>query len=234
MPRKPHRPQRPRTLALLATPAVVGAMTVAMPALAGTSLLGAGAHEASTSHCITAIVHRHRVRECLLAGPRGPRGFTGAPGARGLKGSTGARGPKGSTGAKGAAGATGATGAQGPAGPAGTARAYAVVVPTSPTEVHLVSGQTHNVTAVSETSANGSSGGVYCVSPATGIDPSAGTAAVAPEISYSTGTPPRAPGLVALDAQHTNCPAGTFQVNTYAAPGTATPATGYAFTIVIP
>lgn len=218
----PRKPQRQRTLALLATPAVVGAMTVAVPALAGTSLLGAGAHEARASHCITAIVHRHRVRECLVAGPRGPRGFTGAPGSRGLKGSTGAKGSKGSTGAKGATGLTGPQGPAGTPGRDGAAHAYAVVK-TQPT-LEVISAQSFNITHISSPA-----GGVYCLTPAAPINPSADTAVVSPEVSYST---PEAPGLVALDAQHKNCAAGTFEVDTYA-PATSTLSNNYAFTIIV-
>jgi Collagen triple helix repeat (20 copies) len=223
---KPRRERlrHPRTLALLATPAVVGAMTVAVPALAGTSLLGSGtAHEASSTHCVTAIVHHRRVRECLVAGARGPRGFTGAPGPRGLKGSTGAKGSKGSTGAKGATGATGSAGAAGtvgPQGPAGTARAYGVVLPSAT----VVPAQSSNITGISNPKV-----GVYCVVAASPINPAADTAAVSAEVSYSA----EGPGLVALNAQRPNCAGGGFEVDTYS-PSTSVLSGGYAFTIVIP
>jgi Collagen triple helix repeat (20 copies) len=221
MPRKLQRPQRPRTLALLATPAVVGAMTVAMPALAGTSLLGIGAHEASASHCITAIVHRHRVRECLVAGPRGPRGFTGAPGPRGF---TGAKGSTGSRGATGAKGATGATGATGPAGPAGTARAYAVVQTTP--EVKTIAGQSSNITGVTLAAE-----GIYCVTPAAPIEAAKEAPVVSPEISY---TPPgNPPGVIVFNAKHPDCPATALEVETFK-PGETTPKGGYAFSIIVP
>jgi hypothetical protein len=225
---KPRHPRlrHPRTLALLATPAVVGAMTVAMPALAGTSLLaGTTAHKASSSHCIVAIVHRRRVRECLLPGPRGPRGFTGVPGPRGLKGSTGAKGSKGSTGARGATGLTGPQGIQGVPGhdgTNGTARAYAVIR-TQPT-LEVISAQSFNITGITSPT-----GGVYCLTPASPINPGTDTAVVSPEVSYST---PEAPGLVALNAQRKNCTAGTFEVDTYA-PATSTLSNIYAFTIII-
>jgi hypothetical protein len=226
-PGHPRNPRHPRALALLATPAVIGAMTVAMPALAGTSLLGAATArtKAHSSNCFTIVVGHHRVRECLIRGPRGarglpgPRGFTGAPGSRGFKGSTGAKGSKGTTGATGPAGATGA---QGPPGPAGTARAYAVVRPST----EVISALSSNITAVSSPKP-----GVYCLTPAAPINPGADSAAVSPEVSYST---PEAPGLVALNAQHKNgCPASAFEVDTYA-PATSTLSNIYAFTIVVP
>lgn len=217
-----HRRHR-LTLPLLATPAVIGAMTVAMPALAGTSLLAGSpkAHAAAT-RCFTAIVRHHRVRECLLRGARGPRGFTGVPGPRGA---TGARGARGATGARGAIGLTGPAGPAGPAGANGTARAYAVVQPTSPTQANLISGQTAGITAVSEPS-----GGVYCVTPAAGINPAAETAAVSPEVSYSSGG---APGTIAVNAQRSHCPESAFEVDTYA-PGSSTLTSAYAFAIVVP
>src|SRR6185437_503165 len=94
---------RHRTLTLLATPAVVGAMTVLVPALAGVSILPA-AHTASTKFFVARIA-KHRVRECLLRGPRRPRGMPGPEGPRGLTGKTG---KPGATGTPGAAGKTGA------------------------------------------------------------------------------------------------------------------------------
>jgi len=201
-------------------------MTVAVPALAGTSLLSAGASRARahSSSCFTIVAGHHRVRECLIPGPRGPRGPRGFTGATGPRGFTGAPGPRGHTG-KGSAGPTGANGSQGPpgpAGPAGTARAYAVIKPST----EVVPAQSSNITGVSSPKA-----GVYCVTPASPINPGADSAAVSAEVSYSAS---EAPGLVALNAQRKNgCPGSAFEVDTYA-PATSTLAGGYAFTIVIP
>lgn len=222
---------RQRTLTLIATPAVLGAMTIAVPALAGIEIpIG---HTAAThTHCFTAHVGKRNVRECLIPGPRGPRGLTGPRGLRGLpgpagpRGFTGPRGPRGYTGKTGSQGVQGVQGIQGPAGPAGTARAFAVVEPTSATAATLIPGQTSNITGVNEPAP-----GVYCLVPATGIDPAADTAAVSPEVSYDVGK--TGPGLIAVNAQRTGCAAGDFEVDTYA-PGGVTRATGYAFTIVVP
>jgi Collagen triple helix repeat (20 copies) len=217
-----------RTLALLATPAVVGAMTIAVPALAGTGTGAVGREAARSCRAVTVISHGRRVRACLL---RGPRGFTGATGPRGLtgaRGATGAKGGRGSTGSRGPTGPTGPTGltgGPGPTGPAGTARAYAVVAPATP-RVTLIASQTSNITSVSEVSA-----GIYCLAPAAGINPAADTAAVSPEVSYSSG---KGPGLIALNAQRTDCPAGDFEVETYPPTGGTQAASGYAFTIVVP
>jgi hypothetical protein len=101
------------------------------------------------------------------------------------------------------------------------------VQPTSPTAANLVGAS--NITGVSEPS-----GGVYCVTPAAGISTANGIATVSPEVSYSAGN---APGVIAVNAQHTHCPATTFEVDTYApyvSPTTPTLTTGYAFTIAIP
>lgn len=205
-----------RTLSLLAAPAAVGAMTIAVPALAGTSAGPVGhASRGRSCNAVTVVSHGRRVHACLLRGPRGPRGFTGLTGVHGLTGPKGSRGPTGLPGPR---------GTQGPAGPAGTARAYAVVQPTSETVVNLIAAQTSNVTGVSEPSP-----GIYCLVPAPGINPATDTAAVSPEVSYSTE---KLPGTIALNAQHTDCPAGGFEVETYAPSGTK-PASGYAFTIVV-
>jgi hypothetical protein len=207
---------RHRTLTLLATPAVLGAMTVAVPALAGIGI-DPNAHSSST-RCFIAHIAKHRVRECLVRGPRGPRGFPGPAGPRGLTG------PTGKTGKTGATGKTGSAGPQGPPGPAGTARAYAVIQPTSPTQANLIAGQTSGVTAVSEPAP-----GVYCVAPAAPINAAAEAVAASPEVSYSSG---KLPGLVAVNAQHTGCPATDFEVDTYTPAGAAS--SSYAFTLVVP
>lgn len=224
-----------RTLTLLATPAAIAAMSVAVPALAGVSIF---ASTAKTSRCFFAQIGHRRVRECLIPGPRGPRGLQGlrgVPGPAGPRGFTGPRGPRGHTGAVGPVGPTGATGPQGPAGPAGTARAFAVVEPaTLTTAATLVPGQTFNITGVSETSVSGStSGGVYCLTPAAGITPASDTAAVSPEVSYSSKEVVGV-GVIAVNAKATHCASGDFEVDTYASVGAATPTTGFAFTIVIP
>lgn len=227
---------RQRTLTLIATPAVLGAMTIAVPALAGISI-PIGHTAASHTHCFTAHVGKRNVRECLIPGPRGsrglkgPRGLRGLPGPAGPRGFTGPRGPrgyKGKTGVQGVQGVQGIQGIQGPVGPAGTARAFAVVEPTSPCAypcaATLIAGQTSNITGVTEPSP-----GVYCVVPASGINPATDTAAVSAEVSYSAK---EEPGMIALNAKSAHC-SGDFEVDTYA-PGGATHATGYAFTIVVP
>jgi hypothetical protein len=201
------------TLSLLAAPAVVGAMAIAVPALAGTSV-GPAAHTAHARSCT--IRRGRRTRGCLLRGPQGLRGFTGRPGPRGLPGPKGATGPRG---------ATGLTGPTGQTGPAGTARAYALVAPTSATAASLIAGQTSGITGVSEVKA-----GVYCLAPVAGVSPAAETAVVSPEVSYS---PSKAPGVVALNAQHSACPAGDFEVETYT-PNPLALSSEYAFTIIIP
>jgi hypothetical protein len=205
---------RRRTLTLLATPAVIAAMTVTVPALAGIPILPS-AHSAASTKCFYSRIGRHRVRECLVPGPRGLRGIPGPAGPRGYTGPTGKTGKTG---------VTGKTGATGPAGPAGTARGFAVVQPTAPNAATLITPR--NITGVSEPAS-----GVYCVAPAAPINAAEETVAVSPEVSYSSG---KLPGVVAVNAQRTGgCPATDFEVDTYA-PGGTTPTSGYAFTIVVP
>jgi hypothetical protein len=205
-----------RTLTLLATPAVLGALIVAVPALAGVSL-DPSAHTATT--CLYVRIHKHRVRECLIPGPRGLPGPAGPRGYRGYTGKTGKTGPTG---------ATGSTGNTGPQGAPGTARGYAIVQPTSPSAATLIGAR--NITSVAETKE-----GVFCITPAAPINASEGIVAVSPEVSYGSS---KLPGLIAVNAQRTGgCVPGTFEVDTYAPPFEKTPSTpsdAYAFTIVIP
>lgn len=209
-----------RALTLLATPAVLGAMTVAVPALAGVSL-DPSAHTASTK-CFVLRVHKHRVRECLIRGPRGLRGLPGPPGPRGFTGKTGRTGKTGPT------GKTGLTGPSGPTGPQGTARAYAVVNPLevegTPSAKGLIGNQTHDVLSVQRIGI-----GEFCLAAAAGISATDDAAAVSPEVGYGTHTP----GVIALDATAAGCPPGQFKVDTYA-PGSTNTTAGPAFTIVIP
>jgi hypothetical protein len=211
---------RHRTLTLLATPAVVGAMTVAVPALAGVSVLPQ-AHTASTK-CVVARIAHHRVRECLVRGPRGLRGLPGPAGPRGLTGKTG---KTGKTGAAGKNGVNGNPGTPGAPGPAGTARAYAIVQPTSPSQANLIAGQTSGITSVGQPSP-----GVFCLALAAPINASAEAPVVSPEVSYSSG---KQPGLIAVNAQRNGgCPATELEVDTYTLAGVAS--SNYAFTIIVP
>ncbi|HEY7934853.1 MAG TPA: hypothetical protein VID48_13615 [Solirubrobacteraceae bacterium] len=206
-------------LSALATPAAIAAMTVAMPALAGTS--SPRAHTAS--RCFT-VHHPHRVRECLIRGPRGPQGPRGATGPRGFQGL------KGSTGKTGSAGKTGATGPQGTPGPAGVGgRAYAVVNPAAVSATASSAGLVQNA---GFTSVRSPATGVYCLTPAAGVDPTHEPAAVSGESSYSaSGVVP----IATLTAQHSSpCSAAEFEVTTYNAAAPSAPAGAVAFAIVAP
>jgi hypothetical protein len=211
-------------LPLVAATAVLGAMAIAVPALAASGS-GPTAHSARARHCNTVIVisHRRRVRACLISGPRG---LTGLPGQKGATGKTGATGATGKTGATGAIGKTGATGKEGPEGfegAPGTTVAYAIVQPTnSPPTANLINPS--NIASVTEPST-----GIYCITPTAGVPLAGNVATVSPEVSYGTIA---APGVIAVNAQHTHCTT-PYEVDTYT-PGTTTLATGYAFTIAIP
>jgi hypothetical protein len=110
----------------------------------------------------------------------------------------------------------------------GTARAYAVIntslVSTSPSAAGLVSAQTSHIASVSKPAT-----GIYCLPADSPINSDSDTAAATPEVSYSK---PGTPGIVAVNAKHTNCPAGNFEVDTYTLGGA--PSNEYAFTIVVP
>jgi hypothetical protein len=222
-----------RTMSLLSIPAALGAIAVSVPALAQSP--GAPTARAARVRCTIVVILRHRVRVCLVPGPRGlrgSRGYPGSPGPRGFtgpKGSTGKTGAKGSTGKTGATGATGAPGSQGPTGPQGppgSARAYAVVTPGSPPTT--VSGQTANIISVRQPGP----AGFYCLAVGAGINPAA-TAAVASGV-YDPSTPAIVP-VAAVNPKQTDCHSNEFEVITYdAAKAASGPVNGVAFSIVIP
>ncbi len=105
-----------------------------------------------------------------------------------------------------------------------------MVQPTSPSQANLISGQTSNVTAVSEISAKGSNGGRLLRLASAPVSTPPPDGAVSPEVSYSSG---EAPGMVASTRSTRTAPASAFEVDTFA-PGTTTLTSGYAFTIVVP
>jgi hypothetical protein len=218
-----------RMLTFLSVPAVVAAMTVAVPALAGISG-GSGAHEASapkahtSTKCIVALVGKRRVRECLIAGPRGPQGV------RGFLGPNGPRGVQGKTGRPGETGAAGPAGSQ---GPAGTARAYALVQPQAVgpgfSAAGLVSGQTAGIIAIRSPLT-----GIYCLLPAPGIVPTAEAPVASGEARYS-GPKPVVPLAVVYAGLPNDCGSGELEVRTYnilASP--PQPSAEVAFTIIVP
>ncbi len=148
-----------------------------------------------------------------------------------LRGQRGARGPVGAAGAAGAAGAKGATGAQGIQGVAGTARAYAFVA--NPGVSPSFDAQwTKNFTAISHNST-----GVYCLTPAAGIDPETNPPVATVDWGSSV-TPERA--FVQVRTRHLTCGAGLYEIRTFlfgvsgAAIQTAAANDGIAFTVIVP
>jgi hypothetical protein len=215
---------RRRTLLLLATPAVVAAMAVAVPALAGSSS-GSGAHKSSapkahsSAKCIVALVGKRRMRECLIAGPKGPRGV------RGFLGPNGPRGVQGKTGKPGETGAAGPVGSQ---GPPGTARAYALVQP-SPSGVGLVPAQTAGIIGIRRPLT-----GIYCLIPASGIIPTAEAPVASGEASHS-GSKVMVPVAVVFAGLPNSCGSGEFEVETYNISGSEPKLSDeVAFTIIVP
>jgi hypothetical protein len=224
---------RRRLPSLLALPAVIAAMAIAVPALAGSS--GGGAHD-STAHkstapkastaakCVIVLVGKRHVRECLVAGPRGARGV------RGFLGPNGPRGVQGKTGKQGATGETGLTGSQ---GPPGTARAYALVQPEAvgpnPSPAGLVPAQSAGFFAIRR-----SATGTYCLAPASPVNPLTEAPVASGEAGYS------APGVVPLAAVDVRQPGGDCNPNelgvrTYnLASGHPELSNSVAFTIIAP
>jgi hypothetical protein len=222
---------RARTILLLCTPAVIAAVGVAVPALAGSTSGGSPGgrgHASATSkkptprttktHCVYSGKGKHRTRVCNTTGPAGPRG---------------PRGPRGFVGSHGKRGFTGPTGNTGATGPGGLDHPYALVAVKG--SLQFVPGQTHEFTAVSSLT-----NGVYCLtSPA--IKPSEAPAAVSTESSYSSISEPGAVGLAVLNAGHTstvhaNCGSNEFEVETYKlkATGGSELSSEVAFSIVLP
>ena len=190
---------RHRTLTLLATPAVLGAMTVAVPALAGVEH-GPAAHSPHPANASSRVSPNtacasawFRARAALRGLPGGPRGSRGHRESRenGATGKTGATGKDGTRPRN--TGATG-SGSTGPTGPAGTARGFAVVQPNSPSQATLIGGVATSPVSRSSKKASIAS------RPLAPINAAEETVAVSPEVSYSSG---KLPGLVAVNAQRT-------------------------------
>jgi Collagen triple helix repeat (20 copies) len=226
-----------RLPSLLATPVVLAAMAVAVPALAGTTS-PAGSHKAakpkpsatkpkpSTSgHCLIALVGSRRVRECLITGargPSGPRGFLGPNGPRGIQGKTGKEG------------STGATGPAGSPGAPGTARAYALIRPEdvgpSSSSAGLVPGQSMGFSGI-----RSSATGIYCLTPVSPINPATEAPVVSGEAGYS-GPGVSVPLAVVYAKQPAkDCGPNEFEVKTYKLEAGVPMLSGeVAFTIIVP
>ena len=119
-------------------------------------------------------------------------------GAKGVKGATGATGAKGDTGAQGVKGDTGAT------GPSGSARAYGAVAK----DGTLTRSKNATVTALGA--------GVYCITPAAGIDAAGTVLVVAPDNSSDdTDTSSGDQTVAEWRSTADDCSAGQFEVLTF-------------------
>jgi hypothetical protein len=214
---------RARTILLLGTPAVIAAVAVAVPALAGLGVHPASSGPKATSAATRKPAHsskercfytgsgKHRTRVCELTGPAGPRG---------------PRGPRGFVGAHGKRGFSGPQGSTGLTGPSGVARAYALVSVRG--GLQLVANMSHEFVAVKPVGT-----GVYCLAPAVPTRPNEVAAVVSGESAYSMpGTIP----LAVLNAAHPSCPGGEYEVETFKVNGKTgpEPSSEAAFTIVAP
>lgn len=162
--------------------AAIAACVALFVAMVGVS--SAAAH--STNSKQASISKKHKAK-------RGPRGKHGA---------------KGATGAAGAKGATGATGPAGPAGPAGSAKAYATVDSTTTPEF-LVGTKHPGFIAVSRPV--GVPVGVYCLTPASGVNVLNASPIASVEWDTSFGFDL----LVEPLTEVFECPEGTLEVRTY-------------------
>ena len=169
-----------------------------------------GTSIAASHYLITSTKQIKPSVRAKLKGATGPRG-------RSVTGSIGPQGPKGDT------GTTGGQGAQGVPGIAGTARAYAHVINTDTTPT-LDAALTKNFTAVSR---NGFPTGIYCLTPAAGIDSSSVPSTVSAD--YGTST---AKGLAWYSGF--NCPSGQFEVVTTTIDTSAFVTNGVNFTVIVP
>jgi Collagen triple helix repeat (20 copies) len=216
-----------RSIALLATPAAIAAMSIAVPALAGVAIPGTST--TPKQHCFVVHSKHKSIRECLIPGPPGPRGPQGIRGLPGPHGPRGFTGPRGKRGPVGPIGPQGIQGVQGPPGPP-VVKAYAVVDPanvqTSASSSGLITAQTSSFSAV-----HSPAKGIYCLAPAAPIEPAHEPAMVTGEASYSTGG---AVPIAVLNAQSKDCLSGEFEVLTYDARTPATPSSSVGFAIMAP
>ncbi len=236
---------RGRSLTALALSAVVAAVCVAVPALAGSSahkrtaarvttsdssaIRSAAGKSASKERCESAGTGKHRVVLCAITGAAGPAGRTGP---RGFVGTRGNRGSKGTT---------GDTGATGPTGAAGSARAYAVVSLKSGS-LELVPTLTHGFLTVKRLSREPRPGelrmGVYCLAPAAGINPATEPAIASGESSFGRQAPEAAPVAVVNAqpaAEPDACASGEYKVETFlASPSGTSRSEEVAFSIAVP
>jgi hypothetical protein len=144
------------------------------------------------------------------------------------EGPAGLRGPQGLDGKAGGEGKGGAEGKSGLAGAAGTARAYAFMETPGVTACKLLSGETKNFTACSRPTT-----GIYCLTPAAGIDPTVFPAFVTVEWGRSSGS------TLAAFVEDANlfgatddCGTTRYEVRTYNF--SSTPSDAVAFYILVP
>jgi hypothetical protein len=182
------------------SPALVISLVALFVALGGT---GYAAFAIPRNSVGSAQIINHSVRTADLS----RKTVTALEGSRGPEGPAGAQGPAGPQGDK------------GPAGAAGTARAYAAVDNTTPS---FVTARTKNFTAVTRVD-----DGIYCLTPATGIDPRAVATVAAEEFGLSSTD-----GFVMVVGSGSDCSAGQFEVETDDLDGD--PTNDIAFNLLVP
>jgi hypothetical protein len=205
------------------SPAMVVACLALLVALTGTSVAAVsqlGRNTVGTPQLKNNAVNSKKVKNGSLLRADFKRGQIPA-------GARGPAGPAGPAGAQGAQGAQGVQGVQGAQGVPGTARAYAFVEGTT-----LVAGWNSGFTAVARPQV-----GVYCLTPAAGINPDAHPPVVAVDWGGSTSGQL---GSAMARTRHGGCGAGLYEVRTYASTVVTNnvqdpaPSNSIAFTIIVP
>ena len=156
--------------------------------------------------------------------PKVLKKLKGATGKKGATGNTGATGPQGT------AGTNGKEGLQGKEGAPGTARAYAYT--TGGAAPALETAWTKNFTAISHPAT-----GVYCLTPAAGIDANASPPVAS--VDWGSSTAPER-DFVEVRVRHLECAANQYEIHTFQGANSAgnlgvpAPSDAVAFSVIVP
>ena len=193
--RQPHRATRRIPARFAPSPAMVVATVALVAAMSGTgyAALRLSAGSVGTAQLKNGAVTARKVKlHTLLASdfklgqlPAGTGGSSGSP-----------------------AGVNGQSGPAGPVGPQGTARAYGLVSVAANGAPPMLS-HSKGIAGVNQPSSGGVPlTGVYCITPAAGIDPATTTVVVTPD-ENGAGTSKE---IGHIDSSAVDCPAGSFEV----------------------
>jgi hypothetical protein len=190
---------------------LIAAFAVAPTANAGT--LYACVKKSGSAHIYTKKPKCKKHETKLSWNTQGLSGLRGVPGPQGLPGAAGSEGKVGPTGST---------------GPAGTARAYALMSTPGSEPCEFLSAETKNFTSCTRPTT-----GIYCLTPAAGINPNTSPAFVTVEWGFSSGN------SLAAFVEDTNvfgetddCGTGAYEVRTYNFKGEATDSVAFYILVV--